>query len=148
MVAEHLTEAPIDLAGLIVATDDDACGALALFVGTVRGENDGRRVAAVTYEAHPTLAEATLVDIERETLERFAVRHCRIVHRTGLVALGEASVVIVVRSAHRHAAFPALRHAIEELKARVSIWKLEHYVDGDAAYLAGVPLVAPRETTR
>lgn len=147
-MGEHLQATKIELDRLLAETEDVSSGALAVFVGTVRDENEGRHVAGVTYEAHPRLATKALMAIEREAVDRFEVRHCRIVHRTGLVSLGEASVVIVIRSAHRDAAFLALRHAIEELKRRAPIWKLEHYADGGDAYLGGVPLVSPIEVGR
>src|SRR4051794_37769777 len=102
-MGEHLQTTKLELELLIAETEDVSSGALAVFVGVVRDENNGRRVVGVTYEAHPTLAARALRDIEREATDRFLVRHCRIVHRTGLVPLGEASVIIVVRSAHRDA---------------------------------------------
>ena len=138
---DRLTAAPIELGALIAASQDDACGALAIFVGTVRDENDGYPVRAITYEAQPLLARKILASIEEEARERFAIRSCLIVHRIGLLGLGEASVAIVVRSAHRDAAFTALRFAIEAVKTRAPIWKLEHYRDGSDCYLRGVSLL-------
>ncbi len=139
----RVTEAPLDLAPLLAETDDDACGALVIFSGTVRNTNDGRPVSGMTYDAHVALAERVLAEIESEARTRFGVRHCRIVHRTGTLALGEVSVYVVVRAAHRGEAFEAARYAIDQVKARAPIWKEEHYTDGASRYLDGTPLRAP-----
>lgn len=147
-VSAHLTSEPIDLAALIAGSEDDASGALAVFVGTVRNHNEGRSVSAITYEAHPLLAKKALAGIEVTARERFEIRSCTIVHRTGTLALGEASVAIIVRSAHRAPAFDALRFAIDELKVKAPIWKLEHYDDGGEAYLKGVSLLTQRQEER
>lgn len=142
-MSAHLSKEPLDLASLIAHTEDPAAGALAIFVGTVREENDGRDdVIGMTYEAAEGLVDKALSAIESEAIARFFVRHCRIVHRIGYLGLGEASVIIVVRSAHRAEAFDALRYAIEALKARAPIWKLEHYRDGTAGHLGGISLCA------
>ncbi len=136
---DHLQSTQLDLAGLLEESEH-ASGALLLFVGTVRENNDGRPVTGMSYTAHESMAERLLADIESETCARFDICSCRILHRLGALALGDASVVIAVRSAHRAAAFEASRYAIEELKKRAPIWKQEHYSDGDSAYLEGTPL--------
>jgi len=140
-------ESPLELEPLLRETADPASGALVVFYGTVRDHNDGRPVRSMAYEAHVSMAEKVLAAIEAEVLEKFDVRRCRIVHRIGHLALGEPSVIIVVRSAHRAAAYAASRYAIDELKQRAPIWKEEHYADGDSRYLDGVPLARKDEST-
>lgn len=140
MTHPHLCEAPIELHELLLETEDAACGALDVFVGTVRNHNEGRQVGAMTYEAHSALATRVLRELEDEVISRFGARRCRIVHRVGRLELGEASVAIVVRAPHRGDAFAGARYAIEELKKRLPVWKQEHYVDGTSDYLDGVPL--------
>lgn len=135
-----ILDAPLDLAPLLAETEDPACGALVVFVGTVRNENDGQPVEGMTYEAHVSMAEKVLRQIEDEVLNRFDVRRCRIQHRIGTLRLGEPSVIIVVRAAHRAAAYDASRYAIDAIKQRAPIWKEEHYVTGASRYLDGVPL--------
>jgi len=139
-MSRWLVGEPLDLAELLRETEDPGSGALVVFCGTVRDENRGRPVRAVGYEAHPTLAEKALRELEAETLRRFELRRCRILHRLGTLDLGESSVLIVVRAAHRAEAFAGARYAIDELKKRVPIWKEEHYADGESRYLEGVPL--------
>jgi molybdopterin synthase catalytic subunit len=135
-----IVETPLELEPLLRETEDSASGALVIFYGTVRNENDGRPVQAMAYEAHVALAEKVLREVEAEAVERFGVRHCRIQHRVGLLQLGEPSVLIVVRAGHRGEAYAASRFAIDEVKQRAPIWKEEHYADGDSRYLDGVPL--------
>ena len=134
----HLTDADPDLQALLAQTADDDCGALVVFGGTVRFDG---RVQAIDYTAYRPLAEKALAEVERETLARFAdVRQCRVLHRIGKLALGETSVLVVVRAGHRDAAFEAARWAIDTLKRRVPIWKQEHYADGTAEFVEGLPL--------
>jgi len=139
-VGRWICESPLELNPLLSETEDSGSGALVIFYGTVRDENEGQPVHAMTYEAHVSLAERVLSEIEAEALEKFAVRHCRIQHRIGTLQLGEPSVLIVVRAAHRDEAYKASRYAIDEVKQRAPIWKQEHYVGGESRYLDGVPL--------
>lgn len=139
-----------------VATDAD--GAIAVFVGQTRrspgspapGQEGvaarfaGQEVTGLTYEAFEPMALAILDQIADEIAERLGVRRLAIVHRVGEVGLGEASVVIVAASPHRHEAFEACRYAIEELKARVPIWKAEHFTDG-SVWLGAPARPGPRE---
>ena len=113
-----------------------------VFGGTVRDENEGRSVDGITYTAYEPLAEKALAEIESETLSSFPIDSCRILHRVGKLSLGELSVLVVVRAAHRADAFAGARFALDTLKQRVPIWKEEHYLDGDSRYLEGTPLAA------
>ncbi len=90
----------------------------------------GRVVESLEYEAHDSMALGTLATIADEVAERFGVERLAIVHRTGDVPLGEASIAVVAVSPHRDAAFQAARYAIDETKARAPIWKAEHFSDG------------------
>ncbi len=109
---------------------DDASGALVTFAGTVRDHARGQSVMALEYEAYPPAAEKMLEQIGDEIFERWGIRTVAIVHRYGLLQVGETSVVIAVSSAHREAAFDACRYAIERIKVLVPIWKREVYQDG------------------
>jgi MoaE-MoaD fusion protein len=107
-------------------------GAIATFIGTVRDHGRGQTVTHLEYEAYAPAAELTMAQIGDEIRERWAIDQVAIVHRVGSLAVGEASVVISVASAHRDAAFEACRYAIERIKEIVPIWKKEHYADGAA----------------
>ena len=125
-----IVESPIDVARLIARVSNHSNGAILTFVGTVRELNDGRGVTGMEYSAYRSMAERELVDIAREAVEQFGSDDIAIEHRLGTLDLGEASVAIAVGHAHRGAAYDASRYLIEQLKKRVPIWKLEHYVDG------------------
>ena len=90
----------------------------------------GRDVDSLEYEAHESMAIAVLEQIADEIAERFGVERVAIVHRTGVVPLGEASIAVVAVAAHRGDAFDAARYAIDETKARAPIWKAERFADG------------------
>jgi len=90
----------------------------------------GRTVEALGYEAHESMALWTLATIADEIAVRFGVDRLAIVHRTGDVPLGEASIAVVAAAPHRDAAFEAARYAIDETKARAPIWKAERFADG------------------
>jgi molybdopterin synthase catalytic subunit len=96
----------------------------------VRDLNRGRAVTGIEYEAYEEMALPLMEEIGAETARQFPVTQVRLVHRLGRLAVGEASVAVAVSSPHRAEAFAACRHAIDALKARVPIWKKEHYADG------------------
>lgn len=108
----------------------DSDGAVAVFVGVVRNEARGRRVTRLEYEAYGSMAEGEMRKIFAEMERRFGVKRARVVHRTGVCQLGEASVVIAVAAPHRAAAFDACRYCIDTLKETVPIWKREVYEGG------------------
>jgi len=125
-----------------LATDED--GAVVGFVGRTRrspgtpapgqeaeaARHAGRSVDALAYEAHEAMAIRVLAEIADEIEQRFGVARIAIVHRTGDVPLGEASIAVVAVAPHRDAAFRAARYGIDETKARAPIWKAERFADG------------------
>jgi len=109
------------------------CGAVSVFVGTTRVDEEGEGGAAVEYleyEAYRPMADRKLEEIGAEIRGRWDVRHVAILHRLGRVDPGEASVAIVVASPRRGPAFEASRYAIERIKEIVPIWKREVWSDG------------------
>ena len=143
----EVTEGPLDdtmLSGLRAAVAHPRVGALVTFLGVTRetpgtaapGEEDeaarhaGQAVVGLEYEAFEALAVRVFAEIADESERRFGVSRLAIVHGTGEVPVGEASVVIVVGAKHRAAAFDACHYVIDELKARAPIWKSERYIDG------------------
>jgi len=139
----HLVDEPIDTAALIAATEDPTCGALVIFEGTVRDHDEAGGVASMTYTAYRPLAERVLGELEDEACQRFAIARCRVVHRLGWLTVGEASVTVVVRAAHRAPAYEASRFVIDTLKERAPIWKHDHLPDGTTRYQDGTPLAVP-----
>lgn len=129
-----LTDAPLDVAALVARVTAPDRGGVVTFVGVVRDHHAGRAVVELTYEAFGPMAEAECGRIVAETEARWPVRMA-LLHRIGRLVIGEAAVAIAVGGAHRAEAFDACRHAIEELKHRVPIWKRERYADGSEAWV-------------
>jgi molybdopterin synthase catalytic subunit/molybdopterin converting factor small subunit len=145
----ELVDRPIDAQEVMARVASAGCGAVLLFLGTVRDRAKGspeggtpRPVLHLTYSAYRPMALDKLARIARD-LEAAAAGELRvtIVHRLGRVALGEASVAIAVAAPHRAAAYDASRRALERLKSEVPIWKLESYADGEAVWREEEPLL-------
>jgi molybdopterin synthase catalytic subunit len=128
----------IDLPAVIEAIKRPEDGAVAVFEGIVRNHSRNRRTLYLDYEAYEPMALKHMDDLAEQALSRFAVREVRIVHRLGRLEIGETSVLIVVASAHRAAAFDACRWLIDTLKKTVPIWKKEHFAGG-AVWADGEP---------
>jgi molybdopterin synthase catalytic subunit/molybdopterin converting factor small subunit len=109
-----ITDAPIDIASVIASSGTSRDGAVATFIGRVRDHNDGVAVQRI--------GEALVA--------RGGISTITIVHRTGALLIGDASVVVVVAAPHRDTAFPACQEALELIKSTVPVWKREHRPDG------------------
>lgn len=126
----RVTDEPLDTTEIERFVSTPGAGAVVTFVGTVRNVARGRSVLRLDYEAYAPAAEKMLARIGDEMFARWEISQVAIVHRTGTLAIGEASVVIGVSSPHRAAAFEACHHAIERIKEIVPIWKKEWYEGG------------------
>jgi len=105
-------------------------GAVVVFEGIVRNHTRNRQTLFLDYEAYEPMAINQMNSLSEKVLANYKVREVAIVHRLGRLEIGETSVLIVVASAHRAAAFDACRFAIDTLKRTVPIWKKEHFTDG------------------
>ena len=126
----RLTAEPIRIDDLLGATADASAGATVLFIGMTRDHNEGRSVERLEYEAYPAMAEREMEAIATEAKSRWPVARVAVIHRTGVVPIGEASVAIAASSAHRADAFEAARFVIDRLKEVVPIWKKEFFEGG------------------
>lgn len=144
--AYRVQPGPIDARDVERLVGHAGAGAIVTFIGTVRDHGRGQRVVRLEYEAYAPAAERMLEQIGEEIRQRWALDDVAIVHRTGVLEVGEASVVIAVASAHRDEAFEACRYAIQRIKEIVPIWKKEHYADG--AVWIGSELAYQVETGR
>lgn len=126
-----IAHAPIDLADLFRIPGDGASGGVVSFVGTVRDHTAQRRVVRLEYEAYEPMALRELEAVARAATDRFALDAVTIVHRVGILLPGEVAVAILVRAAHRAAAFDGCRFTIDTLKQTVPIWKKEVFADGE-----------------
>jgi len=131
-----LSREPLDTETIADLVRDPACGAVLVFLGTVRNRHDGREVSRLTYTAYEPMAETRLRRIveELESESGSGKLRAAIHHRLGEVPAGEPSVAIAISSPHRAEAYEASRTALERLKAEVPIWKREHYADGEARW--------------
>jgi molybdopterin synthase catalytic subunit len=127
----RITAEPLDTAQVVNAVGARDCGAVAVFIGTVRAQNAGRTVLWLDYEAHEALAIRAFERIGAEAVSKWPAMRLAIAHRTGRVEIGEASVVIAAASPHRADAFAACRYAIERIKQIAPIWKHEHFEGGE-----------------
>ena len=129
---------PIDVAGLSDAMKAGSDGAVCVFDGIVRDNTRGRRTLYLDYTAYEEMALTQMRGLAAEAVREFGVREVAIQHRLGRLEVGETSVLIVVASAHRGAAFDACRWVIDTLKKQVPIWKKEQFEDG-AVWAHGDP---------
>lgn len=133
----RITPDAIDTADVLGRVAAPSNGAAVLFIGTVRDENEGRRVHGMRYDAYVDMAERVLGEIAAEAGRRAGVDHIAVVHRIGELALGDVSVAIAVGAPHRAESFDAARWIIEQIKVRLPVWKQEHYAGGESEWLAG-----------
>ena len=126
----ELVREVIDADAIVAAMKDGGDGAVVVFDGIVRNNTRGRQTLHLDYEAYEEMAVKQMHELRARALEKFAVRDVAIWHRLGRLVVGETSVLIVVSSAHRGAAFEACRWVIDTLKKQVPIWKKEQFVDG------------------
>lgn len=131
----RLTRDPIDYHALTEAVRSPHCGAVALFLGTVRDLTGESVTEFLDYEAYPPMAEKKLAEIEAEVRRRWTVGEVALVHRLGRLGVGEVSVAAAVSAPHRAAAFDACRYAIDTLKELVPIWKRENAPGGPAGWV-------------
>jgi molybdopterin synthase catalytic subunit len=141
----EIVEQPIDTEALLRQVGSPQAGAVVLFLGTTRELTHGRQTASLDYECYPEMARAKLAELEREARARWPLVNCAIVHRIGHLRIGEASVAVVVSTAHRHAAFEAGQWLIDTLKEIVPIWKKENWADGQSQWVHP-GLVAPESS--
>lgn len=126
-----VVESPIDIEAVLGSVRRDDCGAVVLFLGTVRDNFRGLAVLGMEYEAHRILAEHGLSEVAEAARRTWPVRALSVVHRIGRLDLGDVSVAVAVAGPHRPEAFDAARFVIDRLKESVPIWKRERLQDGE-----------------
>lgn len=131
----ELVHETIDSHRLTEEVRQPGCGAVVLFLGTVRDLTGDRVTVALDYEAYPAMAEKKMAEIEADTRSRWPVGDIRLVHRLGHLDVGDISVAVAVSCPHRADAFEACRHAIDRLKELVPIWKKENWADGSTEWV-------------
>jgi molybdopterin synthase catalytic subunit len=127
----YLTDDPIDFSALIATVARKSDGAHAIFAGVVRDHHEGHAVESILYYAYRPMAEKELAKIVRDVEAAWPDAAIAVVHRLGLLRVGDASIAIVATSPHRAEAFAACRDVIERVKKTVPIWKKEKSPDGE-----------------
>lgn len=127
----EVVDGPIDISRLADCVRTDADGAVSTFLGVARRWTRGKEVVHLEYEAYPEMATRKMREIADEMRVKWSVSRVAIVHRTGVLAIGEPSVGIAVSSPHRKESFAACQYAIDRLKQTVPIWKKEVWSNGE-----------------
>ncbi len=126
-----LTTAPIDLALAYQHLNTGEAGAIDLFLGTVRNNTNNQAITYLDYEAYSPMALREMQKIADETCRRWPVLRYVIIHRTGLLYVGDMAVLVGVATPHRQDAFAATRYIIDTIKETVPIWKREAFANGE-----------------
>lgn len=129
-----ITEEVLDVAAHEAAVSDSSAGAVVSFAGVVRDHDHGRAVTLLEYEAHPT-AEAVLKEVAAEVAQDPAVRGVAVSHRVGTLGIGDVALIAAVATPHRADAFAACARLVDEVKARLPVWKRQVFTDGTDAWV-------------
>ena len=124
-----VTSEVISITDLAALVQDRSCGAVVTFQGEVRNHDGGKEVSRLTYEIHPTASEQ-IEKITASVLEGFDVVKVAIAHRYGQLEIGETAFAVAVSAHHREEAFSATSALVDEIKARLPIWKHQVFADG------------------
>lgn len=129
-----IRDTPLSVDEVYASVGSPAAGGTALFVGTVREQDQDRPVTRLSYAAHPSALDE-LRGVAEKVAADFPVSALAAVHRVGDLALGEIAVIVAVACPHRGEAFAAARRLIDDLKSRVPIWKHQFFADGSAEWV-------------
>ena len=128
-IATGITDEPLDTGALIDSARRDTCGAVASFIGVVRNHDGGESVDAIEYSSHPS-SQQILRDIAVEFKDRPGVHRIVAWHRVGRLEIGEDAMVVAVAAEHRAQAFRTVEAIVEDVKAKLPIWKKQELTDG------------------
>ena len=126
-VKVSLTHSPLDITSTISAVKSPKAGAVVLFAGTTRDNFAGKPVKELEYSSYPPLALRTMLSITQSVKAKYELTAVSMVHRLGVVPIGEESILIAVSSPHRQAAWKGGEEALELCKEKVEVWKLEEF---------------------
>jgi molybdopterin synthase catalytic subunit len=131
----EIREEPLSVEEVRAAVSEPGAGAIALFAGAVRDQDDGQGVVRLSYSAHPS-ATAELRRVAEKVAAEFGVLALAAVHRVGDLDIGDLAVVVAVSCPHRGEAFEACRQLIDTLKHEVPIWKHQWFGDGSSEWVS------------
>ncbi|MCL4154901.1 UNVERIFIED_CONTAM: hypothetical protein GTU68_041177, partial [Idotea baltica] len=125
----YLTDQPLDPQAIIDLVKSERCGAIDIFIGTVRNQTKEKAVERLDFEAYEKMAIQEMAKIANSASDKWPIEKIAIHHRTGTLNIGEIAVIIAVSTPHRKASFEACQFAIDTLKESVPIWKKEIFED-------------------
>ena len=128
----QITDQPIDVMSVIKAASSGGAGAIDIFIGTVRDNTQGKEVERLEYESYDSMAVKEIQKIAEQACKQWPVQKYAIVHRKGVLEIGDAAVVVAVSTPHRAESFAACKFIIDTLKQTVPIWKKEVFEDGES----------------
>ena len=131
-----VTPSPINVELILKSISTPNSGGIDVFIGTVRDHSHGKQVWRLEYSAYVPMAEKLLAEIEQEIRIKWNINKVVLVHRIGMLQVGDIAVVTAVSASHRDEAFEACRYAIDRVKSVVPIWKKEYCADG-SVWVAG-----------
>ena len=126
-----ITAEKLDLQDCYRFVEDDACGGISAFIGTVRNDTQGKEVIQLDFSTYKPMAIKEMQKIAAVALEKFDIQKIAIHHAEGMLQIGAVPVIITASAKHRKAAFEACQFAIDTLKETVPIWKKEYFSDGE-----------------
>ena len=126
----EITYQTIDVQSVISSASSEKAGAINVFIGTIRDNAAHKKVIKLEYEAFDSMALKKLKELATQARERWPIAGLSIVHRKGVLQIGDVAVVVAVSTPHRAASFEACEWLIDTLKVVVPIWKKEFYEDG------------------
>tara|TARA_B110000091_G_scaffold202918_1_gene235870 strand:+ start:212 stop:634 length:423 start_codon:yes stop_codon:yes gene_type:complete len=126
-----ITSEKLDLQECYHFVEDDACGGISAFIGTVRNDTHGKEVTQLDFSTYKPMALKEMKKIADRALEKFNINKIAIHHAEGMLQIGAIPVIIAASAKHRKAAFEACEFAIDTLKETVPIWKKEYFSDGE-----------------
>ena len=127
----HISPDPLEVDQLMNLVSDPSCGAIDIFVGTVRDQTKGKKVVRLEFEAYEKMALSEMAKLSDQASEKWPVQKMAIHHRVGNLVIGDIAVIIAVSTPHRNASFDACKYVIDTLKQTVPIWKKEIFEDGE-----------------
>ena len=130
-----ITSDPIDVAEVLESVKSNQAGASVLFVGTTRQFTGEKETIQLEYECYEAMAVEKIQQLVDAARAKWNVEQCSVVHRIGVVGLGESSIVVAVSTGHRKESFAAAEWLVDELKIQVPIWKKEFWADGETEWV-------------
>ena len=131
----RIQQQPIDAMSLVKEIEHENAGAVVLFLGTTRKLTGQRETVCLEYDCYEPMALAELRKLQQQATDRWGLTGCGIVHRVGVVEIGEASVAVAISSPHRAASYEASVWLMDVLKKEVPIWKKEQWADGSTDWV-------------